>query len=99
MAPATWNVHSYSGRPESSAHPDQELEQLRDGDRSKLSSMYDAGVSLFTKEAIRDLDQQLKSVPKYGQKISIKGIDGAMVDFKVLTGETHPAEPGEEYIL
>ena len=99
MSPRTWNMHFYGVHPESSAHSDRELQELRDGERSKLSSLYDAGVPLFTKEAIRDLDQQLKSVTGYGQKISIKGIDGIMVDFKVMIGETHSAERGEEYIL
>lgn len=63
----------------------------------KIRDLYDAGIPFFTKEAIRDVYQQLKK-PRKDQKISVKGLDGVFVDFEMQNGHTSPGpDPKEEY--
>lgn len=84
-----WDLWIHNGAPTSSTHSLKELEQRKSGDRSKISAMYDAGTPFFTKEAIRDLYRQLQMATEYGQKVSVRGLDGAVLEFTVLTGEFH----------
>jgi hypothetical protein len=51
--------------------------------RSKIQAMYNAGAPLFTKEAMRDIHRQFKSIDENAQSISVKSVDGKKVDFKL----------------
>lgn len=69
-----------------------------------IQSLYDAGTPLYTKEAIRDVWQQLESCRadgyKIGQKVSVKALNGENVDFEIQTGRVLRAEnPNEERIM
>ncbi len=67
---------------------------------SRIRSMYDAGVPFFTKEAIRDLAQQLERAGTTGQKVSVRRLDGVMVDFDINTELVYPANRRDlEYIV
>lgn len=55
---------------------------------AKLDQWYEAGVPFFTREAIRDINQQINRPFTPGQKILVKGLDGVSVKFDVMTGET-----------
>jgi len=52
----------------------------------KIRALYDAGIPFYTKESLREVCQQLEKCPERGQKISIKGVNGTMVDFEIETG-------------
>jgi hypothetical protein len=54
-----------------------------------IRSRYFSGINFFTKEAIRDLDNQLKSTVKSGQKVQVKGLNGVTVDLEIETGRTY----------
>lgn len=67
---------------------------------SKIRSLYDAGTPLYTKEAIRDIDQQLEKCVQRGEKVLVRGLDGIMVDFEIESGRTFPVgEPNLEMVL
>ena len=100
MNSPTWNTHIYGSHPVSSTYSPEELEERLSEDNSKVLSMYDAGVPFFTKEALRDVYQQLKQATEYGQKVSVRALDGAVVDFKILTGYIQPRHtPDIEYVM
>ena len=62
----------------------------------KVRSLYNEGTPLFTKEAIRDLDQQLEKSHERGQKVSVRGMDGAKMEFQLETGRTLPTQEGSD---
>jgi hypothetical protein len=53
----------------------------------KIRSIFDAGVPFYTKDAIREICQQIEKSSKKGQKISVRALDGVHVDFEVHTGQ------------
>ena len=69
--------------------------------RSTLSALYDSGTPFFTREALQDLDKQLKS-SKLGQKVQVRGLDDTFLDFTIETGRiVRVGRPGmmHEHIL
>ena len=68
---------------------------------SKIHALVDTGHPLFTKEVLRDVGRQLRNARnKEAQKISVKGLDGVVVEFDIETGDTHKSwEPGFEFIV
>lgn len=67
---------------------------------SKIRSFYDAGIPFYTKEALRDVSRQLERLSEKGQKVSVRGLDGSMVDFEIESGLILPAgEPDLEMVL
>lgn len=66
---------------------------------SKIQSLYNDGVPLFTTEAILDVYQQLKTSSEKGQQISMQALDGNMVKFALDTGFTYKgSEPEVECV-
>jgi hypothetical protein len=55
---------------------------------SKIRSLVDAGTPLSTKEVLRDVSRQPKSSNMKGQKISVKGLYGVIVESDIETGDT-----------
>lgn len=67
---------------------------------AKIRSLFEAGVPFYTKEAIRNVLQQLERSGEKGQKVSVRGLDGVIVDFEIETGITLPADqPDLEFIV
>lgn len=67
---------------------------------TRIRSLFDAGTPIFTKEMIRDVCWQLERSDQRGQKISVRGLDGVMVDFETESGRILPGtESGLEFIL
>lgn len=65
-----------------------------------IDMWYKAGKPFFTKESIGDLGKQLRCHLRRGDKVSVKGLDGATVDFEIETGLTSEAsEPHLEYVM
>lgn len=66
---------------------------------ARLNGWNEAGVPFFTREAIQEVAEQLKRPFFPGQKILVKGLDGAFVEFDVRTGETYDSfdEEGFQY--
>lgn len=54
-----------------------------------IRSRYFSGIKFFTKEAIQNLDNQLKSTVESGQNIQVRGINGLTVDLEIETGRTY----------
>ena len=52
---------------------------------SRIRSFYEDGLPFFTKETLRDLQEQIKSD---NQLISLRGLDGSVRDIEVETGRT-----------
>jgi uncharacterized protein YoaH (UPF0181 family) len=48
---------------------------------TKIQELYDAGTPLYTKEAIQDVQSQLRD--KNRQQISVTGLDGNKVEFEI----------------
>jgi hypothetical protein len=68
----------------------------------KIRSLFDAGIPFYTKEAIRDVCQQLEKLgeSESRQKVSVRGLDGVIVDFDIESGRTLPAgEPDLEFLV
>ncbi|OOF94536.1 hypothetical protein ASPCADRAFT_131155 [Aspergillus carbonarius ITEM 5010] len=59
--------------------------------------LQDAGEPFFSKEVICDAYKQIKE-RKTGEVITIKGMDGSLVDFKVRTGEVVDTRDGVAWI-
>ncbi|EFR04284.1 hypothetical protein MGYG_07293 [Nannizzia gypsea CBS 118893] len=55
--------------------------------RSDIQAMYDAGVPFFTRDSIRDVYEQLKGDLRQGRTISVRGLDGVMVDYDIKVGD------------
>lgn len=53
---------------------------------AQMRSLYLSGTPLFTKDSIGHLHQQLKTLAGKPGKVSIKGLDGNLVDFFVEPG-------------
>lgn len=73
----------------------------REEARSVVQSLVDQGCPLFTREALRDVGQQLKRAYKGEiQKISLQALDSVTVEFPVETGQVQSSrEPGAEFIV
>ena len=56
----------------------------------KIQSLY-GGFAFFTKDAIRDIYRQIKTSSKEGPKISVRGLDGVVVDCDVEIGNMFEA--------
>jgi len=66
----------------------------------KIRSLFDAGTPFFTKEVIRDVCQQLEKFGGKGQKVSVRGLDGVIVDFDIESGLILPSDqPDLEFIV
>jgi len=53
----------------------------------KIRSVFDAGVPFYTKDAIREVCQQIEKSGRKGEKISVRGLDGVPIQFSVHTGD------------
>lgn len=73
--------HSWVGEPPSNAPTNQE-ESLAYIDR-----LYDDGTPLFTKDAIRAIDEQIQRKPGHGDKIFGKDLTGGDVEYEIQTGK------------
>jgi hypothetical protein len=68
---------------------------------AKIREIYDSGTPLFTKKAIRNIMEQIDDIERSRLgKVSIEGIDGTAVQFKLRTGEVEPSIeiPGAETV-
>lgn len=71
--------------------------------KANIKTLYDKGIPFFTKDAIQNVHQQLKDCIAQGQgKISVKGLDGNVVEFGVEIGQVYKfikiPEPDLEYV-
>lgn len=67
--------------------------------KSTIKALYDNGVPFFTKDALREIQEQLEGDLRVGQKISVRGLDGVTVEFDVIAGQViRPAEADTEYV-
>ncbi|KAM5486946.1 hypothetical protein MaudMau93_004829 [Microsporum audouinii] len=67
--------------------------------KSTIKALYDNGAPFFTKDALREIQEQLKGDLRVGQKISVRGLDGVTVEFDVIAGQViRPAEADTEYV-
>lgn len=55
-----------------------------------INSRFDKGQPFFTKDALRDVRDQLRRSHERGDKITVKGLDGVPVDFILSTGTIFP---------
>lgn len=69
--------------------------------RSTVQSLFEKCDPLFTREALREVSQQLKRAYKGEiQEIKVKGLDGVTIEFPVETGQIHDSrEPDAEFIV
>jgi hypothetical protein len=68
--------------------------------KSDIRTMYDQGIPLFTKDAIRYLMEQLKLFTEFGgDKISIRGIIGAIEKLDIETGRRLPWGASKEAVV
>ena len=66
----------------------------------KIRALFDAGTPFYTKEVIRDVCQQLEKFGGKGQKVSVRGLDGVIVDFDVESGLIlQAAQPDLEFVV
>ncbi|KAL1957077.1 hypothetical protein VTO42DRAFT_6335 [Malbranchea cinnamomea] len=66
---------------------------------SKIQSLYDEGVPLFTRESIRDVYEQLKESNGSGRQISVRALDGTIVKYTLNVGSVCPGpEPHIEWV-
>lgn len=67
---------------------------------ANLDMWYDAGKPFFTKEAMRDIAEQLKTRTKIGDIITIQALDGSTVELDVSQGMITATadEPDMEYV-
>lgn len=66
----------------------------------KVNSIYNDRIPFFTKDTLQDIFRQLKKSSKKGEKVSVKSLNGAMVDFELETGLIREAnEPELEFIV
>ncbi|KAK2875177.1 hypothetical protein FQN49_001714 [Arthroderma sp. PD_2] len=54
--------------------------------KSRIKALYNDRAPIFTMASLRELHQQLKSDLQPGQKISVRGLDGVIVEFDVEIG-------------
>lgn len=52
---------------------------------SRILSLYNAGEPLFSKEILRDVARQLAETES--RKVSVRGVDGVVVQFDIETGQ------------
>lgn len=89
-------VHNYTGIA-SRPGPPVSCEEAA----SKLQSLIDDDHSIFTKETLREVSDQMKRARMNEIKtISIKGVDGVPIEFTIETGDIHQSsKPGTEFIV
>ncbi|EGD93097.1 hypothetical protein TESG_00653 [Trichophyton tonsurans CBS 112818] len=85
-------------RPGNEIDRGKDPEVQREEAKSFVKKAYDDGVPLFTKSALREIQKQLTSDLRAGQKVSIKGIDGVTVEFDVKTGDVVLSGTNSEYV-
>ena len=73
----------------------QRLTEIHTANRS----FYLSGAPLFTREIIRDVSQQLKKLEGKAGKVSVRGLDGVIVEFPVETGRMLLRQPDTEHIM
>lgn len=81
----------------SSSQPQTLLEIVK-----QIRSLYNADVALFSKEAIRNLKEQLKTISENSgndQTVSITCMDGKIDCIKVRTGDTESTDGTLECVL
>lgn len=103
------DFHTYSCYGPSRRACRQEEPQFRDEETpksateaaSKLDIWYNTGMPFFTTESLEFIHQQLKRPQNRENKISMRGLDGVMVEFDVIMGSTQEAfdKEGLEYVM
>lgn len=92
-------THVYSGEAYRCCDPTPAEEVEISEAISNIRSMYDSGARFCTRVALQDLLQQLEAFEK-GQTISVRALNGNLVDFNIESGRTHPtSEPHLEFVL
>lgn len=51
--------------------------------QNKIQELYDAGTPLFTRQALKELDEQMSAQPKAGEKVVARNIDGSSTTFTI----------------
>ena len=80
------------------SNPDNESRKSTpdmDQARSEIRKVYDSGTPFFTRKALQDLGQQMEEVES-GQRtwVSCVGLDGHVIQERIMTGEVDPdSEP------
>lgn len=54
----------------------------------RIDELYDSGKPFFTKESIRAVYEQFQDSTGHGDKIFVKDVAGAMIEYTLRTGET-----------
>ena len=99
-------MHGYFGKyrrvgpgPQAEDMSLDELEAGKTNLRAEIRRLYNAGVPLFTRDAIQDLSEQLENIiPR--KKIYARGVSGVVFEFDVQIGRIKkPDQSDVEYIL
>ena len=64
----------------------QSLKEAQD----RIDELYASGVPFFTKENIRSAFEQMQRPHARGDKIFLKAVDGATIEFDMRTGDVKP---------
>ena len=63
---------------------------------ARIDELYASGIPFFSKESIRAVLKQIQSLSALGDKILVKGVDGAMVEFEINVGGIHQTRSLED---
>ncbi|KAJ5636040.1 uncharacterized protein N7484_009353 [Penicillium longicatenatum] len=89
--------HRWSNGPPADT-PKSEEEAL-----ARIDELYSSGAPWFSKETIRSALEQIQRQPAHGDKIFVKAIDGAMVEYDTKCGDIktmrEPDGPDTEWVL
>jgi hypothetical protein len=103
LYPITMQFETYSGSAPShwtGQEPRDEIARSVAEAASKIDIWYNAGKPFFTRESIQHIYQQLRRPLKRGDKVSIMGLDGVIVDFDIEMGNCREARESHlEYIM
>ncbi|KAJ5815058.1 hypothetical protein N7474_006835 [Penicillium riverlandense] len=64
--------------------------QTMDEALARIDELYDSGKLFFTKESIRAVYEQFQGSTGHGEKIFVKDVEGATIEYTLRTGETFP---------
>jgi hypothetical protein len=92
-----FDTYMYSGdlehsQPECGLSPDETTGEASDVS-SRILEFYRAGKPFYSKESIRDICRQLANSET--RKVSVKGLDGVVVDFGIKTGQLYNTDWAE----
>jgi len=79
-----WSANGGWSRPPTPTSPADE-EKMAEAIRG-IRVLYNTGIPFYTKTSLQSTYRQLEKHVERGQKISIMGVDGDMVDFEIETG-------------